>query len=313
MKQLLIVNSAKALNAGASTPKDLSGLQEGAIAFFELGAASFLAAAPSKNFGIALGRPNGQAPFIISEVDAASLQITKALPQAGVTFSAVFTVPTTVVGQEYSVLVCKKGVVFNERNVYTSSIVAKTTTAATEAARLVTEINAKTSENFPITASNSGAAITITAKNAGEDFEIKFADGLADVSLTSITHGKAAYGDAASIAELARQCAAGKGYNYLSEDGKELYPNFPEAVEALVPNTSGNAGASTAGYAVITLRFMVGRDASKTRDEKVWQLVHIAIPITATSYSAVNTILPEGTLQSAANAALAARVTTLEG
>ena len=50
MKQLLIVNSAKALNAkkdsnGANvTPLDLSNIAEGAIGFFELGGSTMLSA-----------------------------------------------------------------------------------------------------------------------------------------------------------------------------------------------------------------------------------------------------------------------------
>lgn len=56
MKQLLIVNSQKAINAKADangaavTPYDLSNLAEGAITFFELGASTLLAAAPYKEF-----------------------------------------------------------------------------------------------------------------------------------------------------------------------------------------------------------------------------------------------------------------------
>lgn len=36
-------------------------------------------------------------------------------------------------------------------------------------------------------------------------------------------------------------------------------------------------------YAVYTLRFQVGRNSAKTHDEKVWQLVHIAVPTTMAS------------------------------
>lgn len=36
-------------------------------------------------------------------------------------------------------------------------------------------------------------------------------------------------------------------------------------------------------YAIYTLRFQVGRNSAKTRDEKVWQLVHIAVPTTMAS------------------------------
>ena len=136
MKQLLIVNSAKALNANTGTtvtPFDLSGLAEGAITFFELGASTLLAAAPTKNFAIALGQPNGQMPFLIPEVDFDTLSVTKALPKAGVAFKRKFTFPTPVVGKEYTVILIKNGTVPHERNTWTCSVVATTTVAATEA------------------------------------------------------------------------------------------------------------------------------------------------------------------------------------
>ena len=138
MNQLLIVNSAKALTAKAdaggsyATPYDLSNLAEGAVTFFELGAASVLSAAPTKNFAIALGRGTNKPTFVIPEVDIDTLEIVKAAPKAGTQFSTTFTFPTPVVGKEYTVILIKKGTVPGERNKFTTSIVAGTTTAATE-------------------------------------------------------------------------------------------------------------------------------------------------------------------------------------
>lgn len=47
------------------------------------------------------------------------------------------------------------------------------------------------------------------------------------------------------------------------------------------------------GYVVYTLRFQVGRNSAKTRDEKVWQLVHIAVPNTGTLLGNLNTIFAD--------------------
>ena len=77
MRQILIVNSGKALNATGATPKDLSKLDAGAILFHELESDVTLSAAPTKNFAIALGRKNGQLPFIIPEVDIETLSVVK--------------------------------------------------------------------------------------------------------------------------------------------------------------------------------------------------------------------------------------------
>lgn len=293
MKQILIVNSGKALNAGTSvTVNDLSGLAEGAATFFELGGNALLAAAATKNFGIAVGRPNNQRPFIIPEVDINSLTITKSLPRKGNAFSATFTMPTTVVGEEYTLRFFKKGTVPHERNSWTVSMVATVTTAATSAAAMRNAINERASEEFNVTATGSSATVTITA-NDKTDWEVVAYDKLAGTTIT-ITPFMPTSGDKAHIEFLASQCAAGKGWYHTYGEGKEYIPGYPETVEDLVPNTSGSSGASTAGYAVYNLRFKVGRDFTKTRDEQVWQMVHIAVPVNNPSYATFDKILPEG-------------------
>ena len=88
MKQLLIVNSAKALDAGLTSHKvtDLSRLQQGAITFFELGSDTALSAAPAKNFAIALGMGAKSPAFVIPEVDIETLTVNETLPAMGVKF-----------------------------------------------------------------------------------------------------------------------------------------------------------------------------------------------------------------------------------
>lgn len=290
MKQLLIVNSAKALNAGISSGKDISGLQEGALTFLDPNTDAILAAKPTANFAIALGRANGQLPFMISEVDVKSLVVTKATPVTGVAMKRTFTMPTITAGKEMGVILVKKGTVPNERNIFTTSIVAGSTTAATEATALVKYINNKANDLFNVKATVSGAAITIAAQD-GNDYEIKFADALTGTTTSALTQGKKAIGDKAYIADLAQRCAAGKGFNLLDQESRDIYPGFPEAVEDLVPNSSGTGGVSTAGYAIYSLHFATGRAAGKQVDERVWQYVHIAVPITASSYATIDTIL----------------------
>lgn len=315
MKQLLIVKSDKALNATGATPYDLSGLEAGAITFFELGGSSALSAAPTKNFGIALGRPNGQLPFVIPEVDINTLEITKALPTLGKAFKRKFTFPTPVVGKEYTILFVKKGTVPHERNTWHCSIIAGTTTDTTEAAALKKAIEDKMGDIFTVTQGTSTDAnkLTITCKTVGEQWEAKFADALTGTSWagsTDFVDAIPTVGDKKFIQDLASQCAAGKGFTDTEQAGRDVIPGYPENVEDLVVNNSGSNGASTAGYALYTLRFQVGRDSAKTRDEKVWQLVHIALPITNSSYSDINGILPEGKFSKNAAAAIAADTVT---
>lgn len=271
MKQLLIVNSAKALNAGATYATDLSGLEAGAIAFFELGESALLVAAPTKNFGIALGGGADKMPFIIPEVDLATLTVNKAEPQVGKAFKRKFTMPTPVVGKDYTVVLVKKATVPHERNTWTCTVTAASTTAATEAAKFKKVIEDKLGDVFTVTV--SGADVTIAGKKVGDAWEAKFADELTGRSWagsTDYVDAEPNIGDKPYIQDLASRCAAGKGFTDTHEFGPSVYPGYPEAVE----NTS---------YNVYTLRFKVGRAASKTRDERVAQLVHIAVPASATT------------------------------
>ena len=306
MRQLLIVKEQGAnsiLNYGLTSNKvtDLSGLKDGAISFFELGSDTALTSAgPTKNFAIALGRPNGQRPFIIPEVDVDTLSIVKALPFKGATFSVVFTVGTTVAGEEYTLRFFKKGVVPHERNSWTVSVVASGTNADySEAAALKAAMDAKVNDKFPFTTTRSNGQLTITCDNIGEDWEVVATDGLSGTSLT-ITHAEKPIGDKADIQHLASFCAAGKGFYHTAAEGREFIPGYPEDVVDYELNDSGanrngtdttNGKYSTAGYAVYTLRFKVGRDASKTRDERVWQNVYIAVPVT--KISAIDAILTD--------------------
>ena len=316
MRQLLIVKSpaafgnASPIDNGLTTHnvKDLSGLKSGAISFFELGAdASKYNSMPTKNFAIALGRPNGQRAMVIPEVDVKTLHVTKALPYAGKAFSVVFTLGTTTAGEEYTLRFFKKGVVPHERNSWTVSVVAKTNNSSyQESAALETAIKAKVNSKFDFSVSRSNGQLTITCNNVGEDWEVVAADGLVGTSLT-ITHGEKAIGDKKFVQELASFCAAGKGFYHTAGEGREFIPGYPEEVEEFTLNTSGanrngsntnNGKYSTSGYAIYTLRFKVGRDASKTRDERVWQNVYIAVPIDGNgSYSQItdlDKIIPEG-------------------
>ena len=282
MKQLLIVSNTT-LNGGATAPKDLSSMAKGAIGFYHLDDdTAWLSTAATKNFAIALGYGTKANAFVIPEVDFSSLTLQKATSQPATTFTAKVNISSVTVGKEYTIMIVKKGVVFHERNTWTATSLATSTTAANVAADLVKQINAST-ETSGITASNSSSVITLTATQPGVDFEIVCADELTGVKPTSVTNGIAAILDKAYVEDLASRCAAGKGFNYTAEDAHEMYPGYPEAV------------ADTT-YTLYTLRFKVGRSAAKQRDEQVYQIVHIAVPSTASSLlTSIDTILGVGT------------------
>lgn len=310
MKQLLIVNSKKALNAKKSstgaevTPYDFSNLAEGAVSFFELGGSAVLAAAATKNFGIALGRGGDVMPFIIPEIDINTLNITVTQPSAGQKFKAEITIPTPVAGNNYTLVLVKKGTVVNERFKFTATEfvpAGSSTTAAAMATSLGNQFkNYASNGTLAITVTVSSAKITIESNNYTDQYELVASDSLHGVDVIT-TPSKPNIGDKHYIETLAQQCTAGKGFNYLARESRDIYPGYPEPVEEIA-----QADITTKGYVVFNLRFATKREAGKTMDEAVWQYVHVAVPKDNTSYSTIAAMLPEGNFKDATSAAAAA-------
>ena len=276
MKQLFICKKTAYATSSAKAT-DLTTVPDGTIALFALSDGTLLTAAPTGNFSIVVGRATDKMPLMFPEVDIKSLQVTKASYEAAKTFTAKITVPTPEKGTHYTVIVTKKGTVFNERSNWTFTTVATTTTAADVAKQIVSQINGN-KYNLGVKAENTGGAITITALEAGKDFEVLGADGLSGIAPTDVTHGKKAELDKEDIKDLASRCAAGKGFNYLDCDGKEIYPGYPEIV-------------NEDQYVLYTLRFAVPRVSAKQRDEVVYQTVYIAVPVGAGAITTLDTIL----------------------
>ena len=303
MKQLLIVNSKKALNAKKSstgavvTPYDFSNLAEGAVSFFELGSNTLLSAAATKNFGIALGRSGDVMPFIIPEIDINTLSITVTQPSVGQKFKAEITIPNPVAGNNYTLVLVKKGTVVNERFKFTATefVPAGTTmTAAAMATSLGNQFkNYASNGTLAISVTVSSAKITIESNNYTDQYELVASDSLHGTAVTT-THSKPNIGDKAYIEKLAQQCTAGKGFNYLARESQDIYPGYPEHVEEIAQEE-----LSTKGYVVFNLHFATKREAGKTMDEAVWQYVHIAVPKNNASYSTIAAMLPEGNFKDA--------------
>lgn len=277
MKQLLI-SQKKAYAADTAKFTDLTTVPEGTVAVFDLKTGNLLtnAAKATNDFAIVVGRGTNKMPLIFPEVNLKTLEVTKATYADGATFTAKITVPTPEKGTHYTVVITKKGTVFNERNNWTFTTVATTTTAADVAKQITTQINGNKYQ-LGVSATYTGGAITITASEVGKDYEVLGADGLMGVAPTEVTNGKKAVCDKAYIQDLASRCAAGKGFNYLGDDGKDIYPGYPEVVDE-------------DQYVLYTLRFAVPRVASKQRDEVVYQLVHLAVPVGSASITALDVI-----------------------
>ena len=302
MKQLLIVNSAKALKSGVAD--DLTALDAGQIGFFNLtpdasganaGKITFLAAKPTKNFGIALGKGANYPAFVLPEVDVNTLAVSVAQPKAGAKFNAEITIPSPNEGDNFTLVVTKKGTVPGERYQYSVShtrIPGKTLSAANMATALGNQLQGfADSGTLDITVTVAGAKITVEGNKIGEQFGLVAGDDLYGTTVTVNSEAEDNIGDTAYIKKLAQQCAADKGFVYLDQASKDIYPGYPEAVEEIA-----QADIATKGYVVFNLRFATKRESGKTGDEQVWQYVHIAVPKNNASLSDITSILTEPVL-----------------
>lgn len=185
---------------------------------------------------------------------------------------------------DYSLIVVKKGLKFNERNKWTAMVHVKDVTMtadelATALAKAIT--NNKGSE---VEAEASGATITITGKRARVDYEIIGADFLFDYTTLRFDSGDyngkfisvkrivpIVYGSAEYVKDLAEKAAAEAGFEYTYRDAYYyIYPNYPL-------NPLAQPDTEDKGYTIFTLRFAEPRDV-KTRDEVVNQIIQVAFP-----------------------------------
>ena len=288
MKQLLIVKSSAALNGGASAPKDLSGMTEGAIGFFALDDyTAWLSSAPSKNFGIALGGGDNKPAFVIPEVDVNTLRITKSPYAAGSAYAASLTLPSGTGGKSYTLVLVKLGTGINgDRYKWTKSVyvpAGQSMSGADIAKKLRDGFQALVDAGaINVTIGGSSSSFTLTGV-VGDSWKLTAGDDLYGTTITETTKGVKTVGDKAYIQDLARQCAAGKGFTNTDLESQHIYPGYPEAVE-------------DKHYTVFSLRFATGRLSGKQTDEKVWQYVHIAVPEDSAALATITSILSNPTL-----------------
>lgn len=206
---------------------------------------------------------------------------TKSVYAAAIKFTASITIPDPVVESDYTIIVVKKGMKFNERNKWTATVRSKNgSTKDSIGAELAKTINYN-SIGSGVTASNSSGTITITASESGIDYEIVPADALFGVAVTP-TAGIPAINDAKAIKDMMEKCAADAGMEYTYIDN-DIYPNYP-------PNPLAQPNAADVGYTVYTLKFAEPREM-KTFDTAVNQIIQIAFPTGADAITTMDTIL----------------------
>lgn len=278
MRQFIL---AKSVAYGSGTT--FNAVPNGAVAFFYnkdgVPTITTTGGEIDKHGMLVLGRPAEMGGPVSLPIYKNNFSYVKGEYQPATTFKATIKVPAPAKVGDYTIIVAKKGVKFNERNKWSADVhVTDTTTTATKLAELIVKaINGNPGSG--VTASNSADTITITANTIGQDYEIIPADLLTGTSVTVTAKGFAGYGTAAYVKDLASKAVADSGVLYTYQDDVNyLYPNYPLNPLAQ-PDITDN------GYTIFTLRFAEPREV-KTRDEVVNQIIQVAFP---TGAAAINT------------------------
>ena len=230
--------------------------------------------------------PNSELGQIVFPFYKKDLSYSVSTYSAATTFSANFTIASVEASSDYTVIIVKNGVKFNERNKWTSTIHAgKNDTPKTVADKIAAHINANTVGSGVSAVSDNSTAgkITITAKKAGQPYTIVLADKLQGLAVTTTAAGLPAINDAAAIKDMANKAAADAGFEYTYDEFAGLYPAYPL-------NPLAQPDKADTGFTVYTIRFAEPRDM-KTRDEVVHQIIQIAYPTGAGAIATLKTIL----------------------
>lgn len=277
-------------NVAYATGTDLSKVPDGAVGFFYNKNGVPTVTATGKEITseamIVLGRSAEKGGPIVLPFFKNNFSYVKGDYVAATKFSAVLTINVPKKSGDYSIIIVRKGAKFNERNKWTVTVRLNINSASDDESKLaadfVTQIN-KIAIASGITATQSSRAdVTVTAEEAGVDYEIIAADELS-FNISKKTQGIPAYGDAKYVQDLAEKAAADAGFEYTySEDCHYLYPNYPL-------NPLKQSDAADTGFTIFTLRFAEPRDV-KTRDEVVNQIIQVAFPTATPAIATFETV-----------------------
>jgi hypothetical protein len=190
--------------------------------------------------------------------------------QAPETFSQTVTVVSQGIG-DYTLIVAKKGVGFNERNKWTSTVHVfnEDETEATIAQKLAKSIN-NNSVSSGVKATVNAAVITITAIKAGVDYALVPADYLTASTLGTAKAGTCGQNTVEHIKDLHAKAAADMGFNDTQQFTELLYKGYEIDPLAGTP-------ATDYGFDVVTIKFAEPRE-TRTVDQDVNQIIQVAFP-----------------------------------
>lgn len=228
---------------------------------------------------------------IVSNIDTRRFSYVKSDYTAGTKFCAEVTVPTPVVGKDYTLTMAKAHTVLNERYKWSASERAREGDTAAIIAKKLGDQLKSLGKNEGFTATVSAAKITVT----GIDYEawnLIAGDSMFGATITTTTKAMKPINDDAALKELQIRCIGAEGINSTSNDARKLY-TLPEF---------SNAG----GWTVYTLTFYPHRDLRSGSTENVKTIIHLAIPTNAEQIATLDTILASINTPAAAPAAAAA-------
>lgn len=231
---------------------------------------------------IYLGKSDAKGGKLVVPIYKNNFSYSKMVYAASTQYTGNFTIADVVAGSDYTVVVVKKGVGFNERNKWTATVRAKAAdTVDTIASALASQITANVGAG--VTAAASAGKVTVTAKEKGVDYELTLGDDLFGTAVTQ-THATAAVADAKYITDLAIKAAADAGIEYTYQDAGDLiYPDFP--LNPLAQDDSADTG-----FTVYTIRFAEPREM-KIVDQSINQIVQIAVPTGTAAIATIDKIL----------------------
>ena len=294
MERLLFAgNVALATTPATLAAVDATGIAEGAVALYDHEGA-IISKALTKNipmFTLFVGggafANKSKYANIVSNIDTRRFSYVKSVYTTGTKFSAEVTVPTPVVGKDYTLTMAKAHTVLNERYKWSASERAREgDTAAIIAKKLGNQLKSL-GKNEGFTATVSVAKITVT----GIDYEawnLIAGDSMFGATITTTTKAMKPINDDAALKELQIRCIGAEGINSTSNDARKLY-TLPEF---------SNAN----GWTVYTLTFCPHRDLRSGSTENVKTIIHLAIPTEAAQIATLDTILASINTPAAAGA-----------
>lgn len=293
MERLLFAgNVALATTPATLAAVNATGIAEGAVALYDHEGA-IISKALTKNipmFTLFVGggafANKSKYANIVSNIDTRRFSYVKSVYTAGTKFSAEVTVPTPVVGKDYTLTMAKAHTVLNERYKWSASERAREGDTAAIIAKKLGDQLKSLGKNEGFTATVAAAKITVT----GIDYEawnLIAGDSMFGATITT-TKAMKPINDDAALKELQIRCIGAEGINSTSNDARKLYtlPEFSNAD----------------GWTVYTLTFYPHRDLRSGSTENVKTIIHLAIPTGAAQIATLDTILASINTPAAAGA-----------